>query len=122
MLSLVTLPHLFSVCKLPDASEIDWAAPYTFVAQTDEELSLVCPTANVPANVLQQEDDWQALRVQGPLNFTLTGVLAQISGALAGAGIPLFAVSTFDTDYVLVRRLHLERAKQALLTAGCRLV
>lgn len=107
-----------TVCKVVDPGEIDLSREFTFVARTDEELSVVCPTDAAPASALAREDGWRAFRVEGVLDFGLTGILARISGILAENGIPIFAVSTYNTDYVLVRRGHLERALAALADAG----
>ena len=87
-------------------------------ARTDEECSLVCPTDCAPARALTRDDGWRALRIQGVLDFSLVGILAQIAGTLADRGIALFAVSTYNTDYILVRAAQLEAAVAALRGAG----
>ena len=107
-----------SVCKLSDASGIDLSNELTFVGITDEEVSLVCPTALVPANTIAREDGWRAFRVQGVLDFSLTGILSRISGVLADAQVGIFAVSTYNTDYVLVKADCFDRAADALAEAG----
>lgn len=107
-----------SVCKVADLREVDLARELTFVGVTDEEVSLVCPTEAVPVGVLEREDGWRAFRIEGELDFSLVGILAQVSGALAEAGVPIFAVSTYNTDYVLVKAEHLARALDALSAAG----
>ena len=108
----------FSVCKVAGYGGVDLGAPFTFMGTTDAERSLVCPTERVPAGTLAREDGWRGLRVEGPLDFSLTGILAGISSALASAGVGLFAVSTFDTDYVFVKGGDLESALEALAGAG----
>ncbi len=117
-MKLEVLPHDFTVCKVADYRGIDLAAPFVFTGATDAEKSLVCPTPLVPAATLSREDGWRAFRVAGPLDFALVGILARISGALAAEGIGLFAVSTFDTDYILVKAPDLDRALAALRAAG----
>ena len=107
-----------SVCKVADVQGIDLARELTFVGVTDEEISLVCPTESVPAGTLEREDGWRAFRIEGELDFLLVGILAQVSSALAEAGVPIFAVSTCNTDYVLVKAEHLARALEALVDAG----
>lgn len=77
---------------------------YSFIGKTDEEKSLVCITDEVPANVIQRDDGWKAFRIQGVLDFSLIGILAKIAAALADNGISIFAVSTYNTDYVLMKR------------------
>ena len=107
-----------SVCKVADVRGIDLARELTFVGVTDEEVSLVCPTDAVPAKTLEREDGWRAFRIEGELDFSLVGILAQVSGALAEAGVPIFAVSTYNTDYVLVKADRLARALDALAGVG----
>lgn len=117
-MTLQTLPYPFTVCKVRDAGCIDLQLPYTFAGITDAECSLVCQTAHTPAQTLAREDGWRALRVAGSMDFGLVGVLSGITGALAAAGVPVFAVSTFDTDYVLVKADRLAAAQAALRGAG----
>ena len=119
---LKVLEPLFSVCRVDSAAEVDLSAEFCFVGKTDEELSLVCPQNRVPEHALAREDGWRAFRVEGVLDFSLTGILARLSSALAEAGIGLFAVSTYNTDYILVKREDLPRALEALRGAGCEVV
>jgi len=109
---------LFAVARLDPGSAIpDWAAANFFsVTRTTDELSIVCDERVVPLDVAA-ERGFQVLAVEGPLDFSLTGVMASISGALAGAGVSMFAVSTYDTDYVLVRGDRLGDAVAALRAA-----
>lgn len=90
------------------------------VTRTADELSVVCPTDRVPAGV-RAEGPWRAFAVAGPLDFALTGVLSALTAPLARAQVPVFTVSTFDTDYLLVRGADAERATAALTAAGHRL-
>jgi hypothetical protein len=120
--TLSLLPETLAVCRLGGPAEIPaWAMPSPFlsVTRTPEELSIVCPERLVPAGISRQ-GGWRALRVEGPLDFGLTGVLASIAVPLAGAAIPIFALSTHDTDYVLIREGDLERALVALADSGHR--
>ena len=112
----------FTVCKVAGSEGVDRDAPFTFRGMTDAENSLVCPTERVPAGTLAREDGWRGMRVAGKLDFALIGIMARISSALAAAGIGLFAVSTFDTDYVFVKAGNLERALDALAGAGFEIV
>lgn len=117
-MQLEVLSEGFSVCKLPpDAKDVPDGA-FCFRSRTDAELSLVCPTVLAPAQVLAREDEWRALRVQGTLDFSLVGILARISDVLAERQIPLFAISTYDTDYVLVKQPQFEQALEALRQNG----
>ena len=84
----------FSVCRVDDFSQTDLEKDFCFIGKTDEELSLVCETDNVPDNTLKREDGWRAFRIDGVLNFSLIGILAEISAVLAENKIGIFAVST----------------------------
>ena len=119
-LRLTLLDDTFAVCRLPaDAVVPDWAwmGEVACVTRTRDELSIVCRDALVPEEVLR-EAGWRCLRVRGPLPFTLTGVFARIAQPLADAGISLFAVMTYDTDYVMVKDEVLRDAVSALISAG----
>lgn len=108
----------FSVCRLNREERLCLSGEFCFAARTDEELSLVCPTAQVPAHVLSREDGWRAFRFEGVLDFSLVGVLARVSAILADEQIGLFAVSTFCTDYILVKKENFEKALTLLLENG----
>lgn len=119
-LHLQVLPQTLAVCRLPaDADVPPWAVAARFfsLTRTEDEMSVVCPDVSVPAGV-ESEGGWQALKVQGPLDFSLTGVLASLAAPLAEAGIPIFALSTFETDYLLVKENQLQRAMKVLAQAG----
>jgi hypothetical protein len=111
----------YAVWKLPPEAEPPGFddAPFFSMTRTAAELSIVAPANRMPAGVPAQAG-WACLEVQGPLSFELTGILAGISAPLAATAVPLFAISTFDTDYVLVRTADLERAVEALEGAGHR--
>ena len=120
MLTLTVLTAPLAVCRLAPGEPLPaWALLGEFfsVTRTTDELSIVCPQALVPAQV-QAERGWRALKVAGPLDFALTGILASLAGALAKAGISIFAISTYDTDYVLVKAETLERACDLLRAQG----
>lgn len=117
-MTIERIPGEFSVCKLADYSGVDLSRPFHFAGSTDRERSLVCPTEFAPARCLAREDGWRAFRVAGQLDFSLIGILAKISAALAEAGIGLFAISTYDTDYILTRAESYERALEALRAGG----
>ena len=112
------LAQAFSVCKLTDASVIDLDRPFCFVARTDEELSLVCGTAFVPADTIAREDGWRGFRIQGVLDFSMVGVLAQISSLLAQNNISIFAISTYNTDYLFTKEENFHHAVALLTGAG----
>ena len=112
---LEKLRYDLSVCQVKDLADVD---DFLFLAKTDKELSVVCETAKVPENTINREDGWTAFRVEGSLEFSLVGILADLSHCLADAGISIFAVSTYDTDYILVKKDNWDKAKSALLNAG----
>ena len=110
-----------AVCQLPpDAAVPPWATgrdAFTSISRTGEELSIVCPEAVVPKDV-KREGGWRMFMVEGPLDFALTGILAAIATPLAQAGVSLFALSTYNTDYVLVKDEMAAAAVEALRAAG----
>ena len=112
---LEKLRYDLSVCQVKDLADVN---DFLFLAKTDKELSVVCETAKVPENKINREDGWTAFRVEGSLEFSLVGILADLSHCLADAGISIFAVSTYDTDYILVKKDNWDKAKSALLNAG----
>jgi hypothetical protein len=122
-LNLHLLQDRLAVCRLsPGEAVTEWAlsgAGLRSVTRAPGELSVVCAEAAVPEGV-KREPGWRAFQVEGPLAFSLTGVLASIAAPLAEAGVPIFALSTFDTDYVLVKEEHVPRAVEALERAGHR--
>ena len=117
-MNLMLLPQAFTVCQIPDTSEIDLSKEFVFFSRTDEELSLVCETAYVPQHTLAREDGWRGFRVCGVLDFSLVGILAQISGILAEHGISIFAVSTYNTDYIFTKVDVFDRAIETLVGTG----
>ncbi len=112
----------FSVCKVADYSQVNLNAEYCFIGKTDEECSLVCLTQDVPANTTARDDGWKAFRIQGELDFSLIGILSRIAGVLADSGVGIFAVSTYNTDYVLTKAKSYEKALAALAQAGYTIV
>ncbi len=117
-MELQVLPFALTVCKVSSLQNIDFTSELFFVGKTDEELSLVCPTEAVPQNTIAREDGWRGFRICGVLDFSLVGILAGISKVLADNNIGLFAVSTFNTDYILVKEAQLEDALRVLTIAG----
>ena len=118
MMEIKKIDHNFSVCQVEDYSLVNLNSEYSFIGKTDEEKSLVCITDEVPANVIQRDDGWKAFRIQGVLDFSLIGILAKIAAALADNGISIFAVSTYNTDYVLMKRENYKKALDVLKALG----
>ena len=114
--------HDFTVCKVADFTQVDWESEYCFVGKTEEEYSLVCITEKMPANVLECDSGWKAFRIQGVLDFSLIGILSKISGLLAENGISIFAVSTYNTDYILTKKENFSKALNVLSNAGYTIV
>ncbi len=119
-LTLELLPETYAVCRLgPEEAVPAWTAGGAFLSltRTRAELSIVCVQGAVPEGV-RCERGWRCLGVEGPLDFSLSGVLASLADPLAAAGVSIFATSTFDTDYLLLREADLERGLDALRHAG----
>lgn len=119
-LTLVLLDEILTIYRLDrDAPIPEWALRGGFVSitRTADELSIVCSNSARPPDV-PHEPDWRCFQVAGPLSFALTGILASLTRPLAEAGISIFAVSTFDTDYLLVKAEHMSRAIVELTLAG----
>jgi hypothetical protein len=110
----------YAICRLPAEALIpSWVsrAPFSSITRTVDELSIVCGSDDVPRDV-QAQREYRSLVVRGPLDFSLIGVVAALAGVLAAASISIFVVSTYDTDYLLVRAADLDRAVAALRDAG----
>ena len=112
------LEYDFSVCKVADYSKVNLESVYCFIGKADEEKSLVCLTEDVPDNVTKCDNGWKAFRIQGVLDFSLIGILSKISTLLAENNIGIFAVSTYNTDYILTKRENFERAISVLKNDG----
>lgn len=121
-ITIEVLQPVFSVCKVSDYEGIDIAQPFVFTGCTDEEKSLVCPVELVPGNTTSRDDGWKAFRICGVLDFSLIGILAGIASVLAAERIGIFAVSTYNTDYILTKEENFEKAIQALKEAGYRIL
>ena len=111
------LPYNLTVCKVNKITDIDTNAGFFFIGKTNEELSLVCKTEDTPLETVEREDGWKGFRICGVLDFSLIGILSKISGILAENKIGIFAVSTYNTDYILVKEDNFEKAMVALAAA-----
>src|SRR4051794_29230152 len=117
---LTVLPDAYAICRLDaDAAIPTWATASGFfsITRTTEELSIVCLQSLVPDGI-KCERDWRCFKLAGPIPFTTVGVLASLVAPLAEVGISVFAISTFDTDYLLVKETALSKASEALRQAG----
>ena len=117
-MELKKIPYRLTVCKVADISVVDINADFYFIGKTDEELSLVCRTEDTPELTIERDDGWRGFRIQGILDFSLIGILSKLSGILAEHQIGIFAVSTYNTDYILVKEENFERALSVLNSEG----
>ena len=119
-LTLIILRETFAICSIDrDAPIPDWAwqGGLFSVTRTRDELSIVCPQINVPRGIICNQG-WSCLKVKGPLDLSLTGIISSIAATLEKENISLFSISTYDTDYILVKEKDLEKAILALTEAG----
>ena len=107
-----------TVCKLEDVSAVDLSREFFFLGKTDEEISFVCKTEDAPSNTIERDDGWRGFRIEGVLDFSLIGILSKISSILAENKIGIFAVSTYNTDYILVKKENFDLAMTVLAEAG----
>lgn len=121
-LQLQVIPETFSICQVENYRRIDIDRPFVFTGSTDEEKSLVCPVNMVPDSTLERSDGWKMFRICGQLDFSLIGILAELSDVLARAEIGNFAISTYNTDYLLVKDKDYRKALKALDRAGYRVL
>ena len=122
MIEIKKIHQDFSVCKVMDYSLVNLNSEYSFVAKTDEEKSLVCITSDVPPNVIQRDDGWKSFRIQGVLDFSLIGILSKIAEILAENSISIFAISTYNTDYILIKKENYQKALDILEHSGYEIV
>ena len=108
-MELEKIEHVFSICLLESAEQIDLTREFVFLQKTPDELSLVCESSYAPSDAIKVDAGWNALRVSGQLDFNQTGVIARIASILAGVGISIFVISTYNTDYVLIKAESYEK-------------
>ena len=119
-MELQKLPYQITVCQLTSVDTIVQDTDFYFIEKTKDEISLVCKTEDTPSNTVagKREDGFRGFRIQGVLDFSLIGILSKISGILAEQKIGIFALSTYNTDYILVKEENFENAMAALETKG----
>ncbi|WP_028773862.1 ACT domain-containing protein [Shewanella waksmanii] len=123
-MTLALHEQLYSIHSFAPDTPIDpivFSQPMYFIGKTQDELSIVTPS-EIQLDSLEQEDDWRCFEVMGPLGFSMTGILSRVSGALSDANISIFAISTFDTDYILVKKEKLQDAINALSRKSYKIV
>lgn len=121
-MEIKAIEHDFSICKVEDYSRVNLDSEYCFVGKTDEEKSLVCITRDVPNNTTDRDDGWKAFRIQGILDFSLVGILSKITALLAENNIGIFAISTYNTDYILTKQENFQKALDVLSDKGYKIV
>ncbi|MBR5040291.1 MAG: ACT domain-containing protein [Clostridiales bacterium] len=121
-MELKKLPYKLTVCKVKNVSDIDMQSEFFFIGKTDEEISLVCKTEDTPQETIERDDGWKGFRISGVLDFSLIGILSKLSGILAEHKIGIFAVSTYNTDYILVKEENFEKALNVLAEEGYTIV
>ena len=121
-MDLKRLPYQFTVCKLKSVESLVPDKDIWFAARTDEEISLVCKTSDCPKETIERDDGWRGFRIEGVLDFSLIGILSKISSILAENKIGIFAISTYNTDYILAKEENFEKALQVLGKEGYNIV
>ena len=117
-ITIKRMDYDFTICKVTDYSLVKRNTEYCFIGKTEDENSLVCFTRDVPQNVIKRDDGWKVFRIQGILDFSLIGILSGIAGILAKESISVFAVSTFNTDYMFVKNRNYEKTMEILKQNG----
>jgi hypothetical protein len=122
VLTLIVLPHAFTICRLPPTSSIpDWVesqSDFSSINRTRDELSIVCGSDRVPGDIEHRSDGWRCIRFEGKFNFDQTGILASLLSPLAASQISVLTFGTFDTDYVLIRQENLTKAIDVITASG----
>ena len=121
-MELKRIPYRLTVCKVTDIFAFDINTDFYFIGKTDEEVSLVCRTEDTPLATIERDDGWRGFRIQGVLDFSLIGILSKLSGILAEHKIGILAVSTYNTDYILVKEENFEKALYVLGSEGYKVV
>ena len=111
-----------TICKVTNEKVLPLNSDFCFVGKTDEEISLVCRTIDAPQTAIARDDGWRGFRIKGMLDFSLTGILAALSVILAEKKIGIFAISTFNTDYILVKKENFAKAAKSLSNAGYEII
>ena len=117
-MELKKLNYDLTVCKVGSVADLDLNGNFFFIGKTEDEISLVCPTCDTPRHTTEREDGWKGFCIQGVLDFSLIGILSKVSGILAENQIGIFAVSTYNTDCILVKRENFKKAEEALASNG----
>ncbi len=117
-MELIKLKDDFAICKIDNVEMADLCDKYAFLSKTDDEISLVCRSSRVPQRAIKTEHGYKALRISGELDFGMVGVIAKISAVLAQAGIAIFVISTYNTDYIFIKDADFEKGADLLAQNG----
>ncbi|WP_085022722.1 ACT domain-containing protein [Anaerovibrio sp. JC8] len=117
-MELIAIQEPLTVCKVPDMSEVDLTKEFFFLSKTKDEISLVCRTEDAPQKCSAREDNWRGFYINGILEFSMVGILAKLSNLLADNGISIYAVSTYNTDYILMKAEQWDNTRSVLLKSG----
>ncbi len=121
-MKLEIIKQIFSICKVENTSNINLKSEYCFIGKTEEEISLVCILDDVPNNTIERDDGWKCFKIQGILDFSLIGILSKITTILAENDIGIFAVSTYNTDYIFTKEKNFAKALDVLQKAGYEII
>lgn len=113
-MKLKILNNTFSICQVDSLNNINLDKDFLFVGKTNEEISIVCDSNDIPDNSIKADNNWKCIKIDGILDFSLIGILSKISTILADNNIGIFVVSTYNTDYILVRKQNIELARKCL--------
>lgn len=117
-MNLKKLSTAFSIYKVKEVSDWVLHTEFCFFAKTDDEMSLVCPSGKAQGKWVAEDNGWWGFRVEGALDFSQVGILAQLTNILKNEKIPVFVVSTFDTDYIFIKEIYQQTAINSLKAAG----
>ena len=121
-MKILLLHDTLSIFQVHSLEDIDLSIKPLHIGVTDDEISVVAPTNTVPSNTINRNDGWKMFKVEGVLDFSMIGIVSSISGVLARANLSIFSISTYNTDYILVRNDRLNEAIKALNTAGLEVI
>ena len=121
-MKILLLHDTLSIFQVHSLEDIDLSIKPLHIGVTDDEISVVAPTNTVPSNTINRNDGWKMFKVEGVLDFSMVGIVSSISGVLARANLSIFSISTYNTDFILVRNDRLNEAIKALNTAGLEVI
>jgi len=112
----------FTICKIDNIDKIDLTQKFIFLSKTSDEISLVCESSSIPPNIIESEPGWKAIKISDTLDFSIVGVLSKISAILASADISIFVISTYNTDYILMKSENLDKGIHVLKHNGIKII